>query len=794
MNRRFFVLALILGMGLPVVAQQRVIHGYVLDSASRETLIGATVYDRVSGKGCLTNNYGYYSLMLEDGPVELRVSYVGFSPREYTFDLHKDTAITFQMHSILLKEVTVTADRSVVSARSSQMSAVELPVQQIKAIPTLFGEADVLKAIQLLPGVQNGTEGSAGMYVRGGGPDENLLLLDGVPVYNVNHMMGFFSVFNPDALKNVVLYKGSFPARFGERLSSVVDIRMKEGNMREYHGNVSIGAISSKINLEGPIVKDKLSFNVSFRRTYSDLLLKPFLWAATHLSDDFDGEKVSFGYYFYDLNAKLNWRISDKDRVYLSFYSGDDAVYMKIKYKDVVSNDYRDVENLRLNWKWGNMITALRWNHLLAPRLFMDASFNYTQYRHKLGFENNYSYISYNPYEEDYEEMGLDYKSGVNDLTGRLDFHYNLNANHEIRFGSNYTYHRFRPEAQSLHFDDQIAKMDTTLSSSKVNADEVVAYIEDDMKIGEIFKVNAGLHYSAFSVQRKFYHSLQPRLSASALLSPHFSIKAGYAYMQQYIHLLSNSNVSLPTDLWVPVTADIPPMRAHQFSLGCFYEIPKWFDISLEGYYKDLDNLMEYKDGASFFGSSEGWESKVSMGRGWAYGVEFLLQRSFGATTGWVAYTWAHANRKFDREGQEINDGKVFPAKYDRRHDISITVQHSFSDHFDFSATWVFSTGNCGTLGMQIYPGLGYNSMISAIERNNFRMANYNRLDLGFSWHKQLKHGVRTWNFSIYNAYAHNNPFLIYMDYDFVNGVEKYKLKQICIFPFIPTISYSFKF
>lgn len=772
-------------------AQMRVINGYVLDSSSRETLISATVYDRVSGKGCLTNNYGYFSLALNQGEVDLQVSYVGYYQKKMAFKLVNDTTVSFQMQNMQLNEVTITAERSVVSVRSSQMSAIEIPVQQIKTIPTLFGEADVLKAIQLLPGVQNGSEGSAGMYVRGGGPDENLLLLDGVPVYNVNHMMGFFSVFNPDALKNVVLYKGSFPARFGERLSSVVDIRMKEGNMRQYHGNVSVGAISSKINVEGPIVKDKLSFNFSLRRTYSDLLMKPLQWALPQITGDNDLKKLGFGYYFYDLNTKINWKISDKDRLYLSLYGGDDAIYLKIKYKDIDNKFYKDEETMKLNWKWGNRIASLRWNHLLSSRLFMDASINYTQYRHKLGFASEYTSIVYKPeYSKDYSEMEMNYNSWVRDLTARVDLHSNISDRHEIRFGGNYTLHFFRPEAQSLHFDDQIDKIDTAFSVSKVDAHEIVFYAEDDIHIGELFKINAGLHYSSFSVGSKFYHSLQPRLGLNFLLSSNFSFKAGYAYMQQYIHLLSNSSVSLPTDLWVPVTEEIPPMNAHQVSVGFLYQIPKLFDISLETYYKNMNNLMEYKDGASFFGSSESWDKKVCLGRGWAYGVEFLLQRSFGNITGWVAYTWAHSDRKFDREGEEINDGKVFPAKYDRRHDISITIQHSFSDNFEMSATWVFSTGNCGTIGMQLYPNEN-SSFISAIQRNNYRFANYHRLDLGFNWHKQRKHGVRTWNFSIYNAYGHNNPFIVYVDY---NYNDRKVLKQLCIFPFIPTLSYSFKF
>ena len=365
---------------MPALAQKRTISGYVMDAASKETLIGATVIDKTSGKGCATNSYGFYTLTLDQGQVDLQVSYVGYTQQSRSLDLKENLSLNFMLETnTTLEEVVVEGTRATVSARSPQMSVVELPVQQIKSIPTLFGEADVLKAIQLLPGVQNGSEGSAGMYVRGGGPDENLLLLDGVPVYNVNHMMGFFSVFNPDALKNVTLYKGSFPAHFGGRLSSVVDIRMKEGDMQQYHGNVSVGLISSKLNFEGPIVKDKLSFNLSFRRTYSDLLMKPALWIARHAEKDMS--KLKAGYYFYDFNGKLNWKISDKDRLYLSFYSGDDAIFFGVKYRDYAYENVKYTDNMGLNWKWGNKVSALRWNHVMSQQLFMDASVNYTQYR-----------------------------------------------------------------------------------------------------------------------------------------------------------------------------------------------------------------------------------------------------------------------------------------------------------------------------------------------------------------------------------------------------------------------------
>ncbi len=785
---------------LPGFAQKRTISGYVMDAASKETLIGATVFDRNSGKGCATNNYGFYTLTLDQGGVDLQVSYVGYTQQNKAIDLKENLSINFLLETnTTLDEVVVEATRATVSARSPQMSVVELPVQQIKSIPTLFGEADVLKAIQLLPGVQNGSEGSAGMYVRGGGPDENLLLLDGVPVYNVNHALGFFSVFNPDALKNVTLYKGSFPAHFGGRLSSVVDIRMKEGDMQKYHGNVSVGLISSKLNVEGPIVKDKLSFNLSFRRTYGDLLIKPTLWIASAISPDMS--KLRAGYNFYDLNAKLNWKISDKDRLYLSFYTGDDAISFGVRYKDYENDGVQYTNNMGLGWRWGNKVASLRWNHVMSQKLFMDASVNYTQYRHRLTMDmsDERFYEQYNQTVKD--EFNMAYKSGINDITAKVDFDYTPLPNHEIRFGGNYTYHMFRPEVQSAKMvEGNQTAIDTTMSASNVYAHETALYAEDNMTFGDIFRVNAGVHYSTFTVDGKTYQSVQPRLSASVMLASNLSLKAGYAYMTQYVHLLSNSSLSLPTDLWVPVTKNIVPMNAHQWSLGAFYELPRLFDISLEGYYKTMDNLIEYKDGASFFGSSDTWENKVCMGRGWAYGVEFLVQRSFGKTTGWIGYTWAHAKRQFDREGMEINGGKVFPAKYDRRHDLSITVQHKFSERFDLSGTWVFSSGNCGTLGTQVYEGLmdewGYIPSINALERNNFRMGNYHRLDLSVNFHKQKKHGIRTWNISVYNVYNHKNPFIVYTDYgwDEATQTEKKRLMQASLFQIIPSVSYSYKF
>lgn len=796
-------LSLFLLISTQLLAKDYTISGYVTNQRGNETLIGATILDIGSGKGSVSNSYGFYSLTIPEGEVSLRYSYVGFTPIVIDLHLKKDTLISIQLDEATeLKELTVIGHHSELGVKGTQMSAVEVPIAQIKSIPSLFGETDVLKALQLLPGVQGGTEGSAGLYVRGGGPDENLLLLDGVPVYNVNHLFGFFSVFNADAIKNVTLYKGNFPARFGGRLSSVLDVRMNDGNMQEYHGNISVGLISSKINLEGPIVKDKTSFNLSARRTYFDVLTQPII---KYVAKKEGAGNTSAGYYFYDFNAKINHKFSDKDRLYFSFYSGDDAIYASFKTRS--GSRYDDVkyrEQMKMNWDWGNLIAAVRWNHVVNSKIFMNTTASYTRYRFILGMKNIYEEI---PASRNDYAASIAYDSGIEDYSAKVDFDYTPNNNHDIKFGANYLYHQFKPGVSSFkETSSNENPIDITVGDKPIFSHETALYIEDNMSISEFFKVNMGLHHSSFFVQNKFYHSLQPRVSARMLLSDNLSFKAAYAYMSQYIHLLSNNNISLPTDLWVPVTNQIEPMSSNQYSAGLFYNLKNWVDLSVEGYYKTMDNIIEYKDGASFWGSSTGWEEKVSMGRGWSYGVEFLAQRSYGNTTGWLGYTWAKAERLFDREGQEINFGQVFPAKYDRRHDISLVATHKFSDRIDLSGTWVYSTGNTGTLEEHLYEFgptpesdgfFSYSESLPYIpSRNNFRYPSYHRMDLGVNFHKQKKHGVRTWNLSVYNLYNQYNPFMVYVssDYDYQLNKSTKKLMKVSIFPIIPSLSYSYKF
>jgi outer membrane receptor for ferrienterochelin and colicin len=778
------------------------ISGYVTDAKSQETLLGASIYETATMKGSVTNNFGYYSLKLIDGEVSLRASFVGFEPYETTFGLKNDTVINIALsQSNQLNEVTVTARAIESNVKGTQMSTIELPVTQLKKVPAMFGETDVIKALQLLPGVQSGTEGSAGMYVRGGGPDENLILLDGVPLYNVNHAAGFFSAFNSDAIKNVTLYKGNFPARFGGRLSSVVDVRMKDGDMYEYHGNLSIGLIASKINVEGPIVKDKTSFNLSFRRTYYDLFTAPLIYAYAKRTLG-SGHSVWGGYYFYDLNLKINHKFSDRDRLFFSLYSGDDKVYAKIKTEDQ-NGDVINAQKMNLDWKWGNRVAALRWNHVVRPNLFMNITGAYTQYRHYLGAElGTESTQQYNGQTSTgTENISLGLNSGIYDISGKADFDYKPFENHDVKFGLGVTHHTYKPTVLGIHLDESSnGEMgffyDTVTNDQRIRAVETDLYVEDNWDISNFFKLNLGMHYSTFTVDKKTYHSVQPRVSLRSLITENLSLKAGYAYMSQYIHLLSSNAISLPTDLWVPVTGDVVPMNAHQVALGAFYDW-RGFEFSLEGYYKKLNNVMEYKDGSSFFSLQQtAWQDKVVMGDGWAYGIELFAQKSVGKFTGWLGYTWSHTDRRFDRPGQELNFGRTFPAKYDRRHDLNIVLMYEFNEHFDIGATWIYSTGNCATLsyqnyhGLDLYLGSGWSSVPPSIgyieKRNNYRYNSYQRLDLVANFRLQSKRAEHIFSINVYNVLVHNNPFVVIP--------WEGKLRQVCIFPIIPTLSWQYKF
>ena len=795
-------------------AQNATVSGTITDSRTGETLIGATVVDTRSGKGTVTNVFGHYSLTLKRDSVNLKVSYVGYEPQFFTFRLEKNRDLSVALAaSVTLDEVTITAER-VGDVKSSQMSANVMTVEKIKSVPVMFGEADLIKALQLMPGVQSGSEGNSGMYVRGGGPDENLFLLDGVPLYNVTHMGGFFSAFNTDAVKNVTLYKGSFPARFGGRLSAVLDVTQNNGNDRELHGNFSVGLISAKFNLEGPLVKERTTFSLSFRRTYAELFIIPaIMWLNDMTSEETQSPTVAqnakfdAGYWFYDLNAKVTHKFNDKSRLYASFFAGDDKIHGKVHTVTSLDEDI----NLGFANKWGNLVGALRWNYELTPRLFLNLAANYTQYYNNIvGSVEKMA----TPNDANTSTIEGDYNSGIKEATLRADFDLTPNPEHLVKFGAAATRHRFTPEvaSASINYFDSIQMnkplhVDSSIFSGTVPANEFALYGEDDWSITETVKLNYGLHLSAFSVSGKLYKSIQPRLSGRVMLSDDLSVKLGYARMTQYVHLLSTTSVTLPTDLWVPVTEKVEPMTSDQVAAGVSYSRSGIADFSIEAYYKKMDNLIEYKDGATFFGSSEHWENLVYSGRGWSYGVEFLIQREFGDLTGWIGYTWSRSMRQFDRPGQVINGGEPFPAKYDRRHDLSIVLNYRLSDRVDISATWVFSTGNAASLAMQTYPvaaedpddydedAVRPTGSVNVIEgRNNYRMPNYHRLDLGANFHRKFKRARRTISVSIYNVYNRQNPYMLYRSRNDHYRNYPMALVQLSVFPILPSVGYTLYF
>ena len=783
------------------VSRKFTISGYVTDGTSSETLIGANILESRQQQGTTTNPYGFYSITLPAGETELSFSYLGYTTRQYKLELSKDTLINVLMQdNNQLEEVVIISDKAEAGITATQMGAQEIPIAQIKNTPSILGEADVMKTIQLMPGVQAGVEGSAGLYVRGGGPDQNLILLDGVPVYNVDHLFGFFSVFTPEAVKKVTLFKSSFPARFGGRLSSVVDVRSNDGDMKKYHGTLSIGLLSSKIQLEGPIIRDKTSFNISARRSYIDLIAKPFM-----PKDD----KIS--YYFYDINAKINHKFSDRSRLFLNFYNGKDSYYFKTT--DSSSSMYKD----KMSLNWGNTIATARWNYIFNQKLFSNTTVAYNKYRMDA---NSTVYTKTNLIESISESnYHSNYHSGICDWSYLIDFDYNPTPAHHIKFGAGYLHHDFRPEVATSKIqekEDGITKQDTlynSISNSTIQAHEVSAYIEDNFDIGSRLRMNVGLHLSMFRVQRRNYFSVQPRVSARYQLTRHTALKASYTKMSQYIHLLSSTPISMPTDLWVPVTSKIKPMQAHQYSLGSYYTgLPGW-EFSVEGYYKQMRNVLEYKEGVSFLGSSSGWENKVEMGKGRSMGIEFMAQKTTGKTTGWIAYTLAKSDRKFAVGG--INNGERFPYKYDRRHNLSLVVNHKFSNRIDIGASWIFSTGGTATIAEEvtaiIRPGEDAIQQKDYIEkRNNYRLPASHRLNIGVNFNKKTKHGVRTWNISLYNAYNAMNPTMIYSNNSggyasYIKNQEdgkvylqyipaKRKITKLTLLPCVPSVTYTYKF
>lgn len=794
------------------VSRKYTISGYVTDGASSETLIGANILESRRSTGTATNPFGFYTLTLPEGEAELTFSYLGYESRRSRFELTKDTLLNIPLTSNnLLAEVVVLSDKHEAGLQSTAMGAHEIPMAQIRSTPSILGEADLLKTIQLLPGVQAGMEGFSGMYVRGGGPDQNLVLLDGIPVYNADHMLGIFSIFTPDAVKNTTLFKSSFPARYGGRLSSIVDVRTNDGDMHRYHGALSIGALTDKIHIEGPIWKERTSFSFSARAI-------PTVFFKSLIVDKDENYSDKYNYYFYDVNAKVNHKFNDRSRLFLSFYKGKDHYHYDSYDGSTNDNIYKSYYKDNSHLNWGNTIAYGRWNYVFNSKLFCNTTLSYNNYEMSLDGEMEDTYMAGKQILNKYHYSSR-FSSGIRDWSARMDFDYTPIPQHHIKFGAEYIYHTFRPGVSTSKIqdvDDGTVQQDTiynTSSSREMHGQEISLYAEDNFNVSDDLSLNAGVRTALFHTQGKSYYSVQPRLSARYNLGQGFSAKASYTCMAQYVHLLSSTPLSMPTDLWVPITKDISPMYANQYSIGGYYAgLPGW-EFSIEGYYKQMRHILEYQDGVSFFGTSTNWEEKVEVGEGRSFGLELMVQKTLGNTTGWLAYTLSKTDHRF-KDGT-INQGEWFPYKYDRRHSISLALNHKFSNRIDVGASWIFNSGGCITVPEKatiiIRPDGSTEETGYISHRNNYRLPASHRLNLGINFNKKTKHGMRTWNISVYNAYNAMNPNIVYSKYkngynaenDFYESIygqstnkEKGKatIKKLTILPCIPSVTYTYKF
>ncbi|MEN8732906.1 MAG: TonB-dependent receptor [Bacteroidia bacterium] len=771
------------------------LSGYVKEAGSKELLLGVTVYKDDKSAGTVSNNFGYYALQLPAGKHIIVYNFVGYVSVAKEIDISEDQVLDVNLVGIdsEIGEVLVKGSKTQKKVSEEvRMSTIDVPIKTIKDIPALMGEKDVLKVLQLMPGVQSGSEGQSGLYVRGGGPDQNLIILDGATVYNAQHLFGFFSLFNGDALRSVELIKGGFPARYGGRLSSVIDMNMKDGNKEKYTGELGIGVISSKGLIEGPIAKGKGSFIVSGRRTYIDALTQPIIRSFN------DGNTA--GYYFYDLNAKANYEINSKNRVYLSGYFGRDKFYLRERYEGSIEDEIETYSN-DVDFGWGNATGTARWNHLFGPKLFSNTSLIYSFYELGISSEEQSSNSS---------NFTLGYGSGITDYTLKQDFDWYANNDHKVKFGLQATHHTFTPDALVVKDPDFGLNIDRKTEYTSV---ETGLYVEDEWKISNRLKSLYGLRLSTFTTNNTTYINTEPRISLAYNVKSDLAVKASYATMNQYVHLLSTSGVGLPTDLWVPATDLVKPQNSQQLAAGIAKDFNKQnLSLTVEGYYKTMNNIIGYKEGASFLAiqeSDEGlesisWEDNVTSGTGVSYGAEVLLQRKQGKLTGWAGYTLSWTTQQFD----ELNNGEKFFARYDRRHDISLVGIYEFSDNITLSATWVYGTGNAITLPISTYqisemssvnsPGRNNFYWANGTEytaRNDFRMRAYHRADIGVQVTKEKKKGIRTWEFSAYNFYNRRNPFYYFIGLeDQFEPDSKQVLKQISLFPVLPSVSWNFKF
>jgi len=798
------------------IAQDIQISGYVKDITSGETLVNAHIINTLANKGVITNPYGFFSISTSTKTVELQVSYVGYKTKKVCIYCTKDTVIQIGLKTKnYLEEVEVSVNQHNPHSINRPTGNFYMTAKDLESIPSLMGEKDILKSLQLMPGIGKGKEGSSGIFVRGGERGQNLILLDGVPVYNVNHLLGVFSVFTPEAVKSVNVYKGGFPARYGGRLSSVIDIRLKEGNLNNTRADITIGTMASKLLVEGPIKKGKAAYIVSVRRTYADLIYTP-LRSLFKYEDMGSTVKTWGGYYFYDLNAKANFILNKNNRLYISAYMGNDKLFIKEeeeKRKGSKDNGYIEDSKYNTHFKnhWGNLTSSLRWNKTYTSKLFSNTTLTYSSYKYNYGF--SYSSDIKTNIDTLTESSNFQNSSGIKNIGAAIDFDYYLSSNYSLKFGIKALFNSYLPGKHENNYSSSDGdNWQQQLLGEKMRTNEYTFYAENNLNISKHLSLNIGINGLQYKSKELNNIYFQPRIMFNYNISNTLTLKSGYCQMVQPIHLLVNNSTSYPVDIWVPATKTFSPSTSHQIEAGAYYSFSRPWELNLDLYWKKMNGILGYRNGESFFNTSNSWENKVTSGEGYSYGMEFLLKKSSGKSTGWIGYNLSWAFRQFN----ELNQGRSFPFKYDSRHQLNIVVTHKLRKNIDISASWVLASGTPITLSETSYYGediymnkvlYGFLDDFTADDSNrirypekavyyssinNYILPAYHRMDASINFRKEKKYGVRVWNISVYNIYNKNNPFYItyHQNNNYTTNNISGEYKNYSLFGFLPSVSY----
>ena len=772
---------------IEIIKSSFTINGYIEDFESKERLIGSHILDINQSKGTITNEHGFFSLTVKEGELDLLASYIGYQDVSMPIHHKKDTTIIIGLRpATYINEIEILGRKKTITERS-EMSTSSLTQEQMNSNPALLGENDLLRTLESLPGVTTVNNINSGLIVRGGGQDQNLVLLDGVSIYNISHLFGIFSIFNSDVVKASSLIKGAFPARYGGRLSSILDIRMYEGDLEQIHGTGSINLIASKLTLQGPLANGKTSFVISGRRSYADLLIKPFIGTSDIIVEN--QNRIIPEFNFYDSNIKLQHIINKKHRLFLSLYNGKDNYGFESRNNLVYS---------RNKISWGNKLGSLRWNWEINNKLFLNTSINYLQYDHMFDYELNNELNTTS-------QLKTVYRSGIQDFSLRLNFDFVPNPEHYIRFGFLAIKHNYKPGESSIVEQKIETTLDTFINRKNIEATEVNAYIEDDFKF-ENLTINAGIHVSAFNVENNLYSSLQPRISLNYALSKKVAAKASYSKMTQFNYLVTSETSFFISDLWVTSTSKIKPQNSWQVAGGLAFSPRKDYELSIESYYKYMKNVLSFKQGIeNTLGSNNtDWESELTQGTGTSYGLEVFSRKKEGRFNGWISYALSWNTRQFDT----INEGKTFPYKYDSRHQLSIVGNYQFSKKVHASIQWNYATGNYTTIptsraptSISISPDTPTNPVLIngtdiINQRNNYQFSDSHRLDFSISFTKQKKRHTRIWSFGLYNAYNNRNPLYIRTGFggNDMSGNPIKQIEEVSLFLTIPSISYRFEF